>query len=140
MSKSKTIDDAVDQLQSDEVHLPATIERNERRVRRGFWKKIVRVAAFLPFLEDLLAAYYCARDRETPTRVRAVLLAALAYFVLPVDAIPDFIAAFGFTDDAAVLMTAIGLVSAHLKPAHREKARDVLDGLAKGSPPPSNDI
>ena len=43
--------------------------------------------------EDLLAAYYCAFDRETPLQVRAVLLGALAYFVLPFDGMPGRAAA-----------------------------------------------
>ena len=63
--------------------------RDEATVRRGFWSKLRRVAAGLPFAENLLAAYYCAFDRETPLQVKAALLAALAYFVLPVDMMPD---------------------------------------------------
>ncbi len=56
---------------------------------RRFWTKLRRVVAQIPFAEDLLAGYYCAVDRATPTRVRAVLLGAVAYFVLPADAVPD---------------------------------------------------
>jgi uncharacterized membrane protein YkvA (DUF1232 family) len=58
-------------------------EQNEERVRREFWAKAKRVAAGLPFAEDLLAAYYCAFDQRTPLRVKAALVGALAYFVLP---------------------------------------------------------
>jgi uncharacterized membrane protein YkvA (DUF1232 family) len=116
----------VQRLESEEIHLPAVVERNETRVERGFWNKLARVAASIPFAEDLVAAYYCARDPQTPTRVRAVLLAALAYFVVPTDAIPDFIAVFGFTDDMTVLATAIAMVAKHLKPRHREAAVEAL--------------
>ena len=62
--------------------------RNEERVRRDFWRKAARVAARLPFAEDLLAAYYCAFDQATPFQVRAALVGALAYFVLPFDFLP----------------------------------------------------
>ncbi len=62
--------------------------RNEERVRRDFWRKAARVAAKLPFAEDLLAAYYCAFDQTTPFQVRAALVGALAYFVLPFDFVP----------------------------------------------------
>jgi len=109
------------------IQLPAVIARNRSTVERGFWKKLLAVAGRIPFAEDLAAAYFCAADPLTPTRVRGVLLAALAYFVIPVDIIPDFIAGFGFTDDAAVLATAIGLVSRHIKPRHRQRARAALD-------------
>src|SRR5690606_9380974 len=76
--------------------LPATIARNEEKVRAGFWKKMVRVASKVHFAEDAAAAWFCARDPRTPTRVRATLLAALAYFVTPADLIPDFVVVFGF--------------------------------------------
>jgi uncharacterized membrane protein YkvA (DUF1232 family) len=109
------------------VQLPAVIARNQRTVERSFWKKLLKVAGRIPFAEDLAAAYFCAVDPLTPGRVRGVLFAALAYFVIPTDVIPDFIAGFGFTDDAAVLATAIGLVSGHIKPCHRERARAALN-------------
>ena len=107
--------------------LPAVIARNERIVERGFWKKFLKLARRIPFAEDLAAAYFCAVDPATPTKVKAILLAALAYFVMPFDAIPDFIAGFGFTDDAAVLAAAIGLVAKHIGEQHRVKARALLE-------------
>ena len=118
------------------VQLPAVIARNTRTVERGFWKKLLKVAGKIPFAEDLAAAYFCAADPATPGRVKGILIAALAYFVLPVDIIPDFIAGFGFTDDAAVLATAIALVSSHIKPRHHKRARMAL-GL--GEPPADTD-
>lgn len=101
-------------------------QRNEERVRRGFWPKMQRVAARLPFAEDLLSAYYCAFDSHTPLRVRAALLAALAYFVLPTDFMPDVLPLLGFTDDALVLVTALRMVSGQITDQHREAARQAL--------------
>lgn len=108
------------------VHLPAVIERNERIVREGFWRKLRRLAGRVPFAEDLVAAYYCALDPATPFGARAVMLGAVAYFVLPVDAIPDVIAVFGYTDDAAVIAAAVTTAGAHILPGHREAARRAL--------------
>ena len=99
-------------------------------IARGFWRKLRRVAAYIPFAEDAITAYYCALDRQSPTRVRAALLAALAYFVLPTDVIPDFLPGIGYTDDAAVLAAAIQLVASHILPEHRAAARRALDELA----------
>ena len=99
---------------------------DESSLRRNFWRKLQRVVAEIPFAEDLLAAYYCGFDRNTPLAVKATLLGAIAYFVLPTDAIPDYIPVIGYTDDAAVLAVAIKMVSDHLTPAHRQAAREKL--------------
>lgn len=107
-------------------NVPVVLTRNERRVETGFWTKLKRFARKIPFAEDLVAAYYCATDTATPVKVRGVLMAALAYFVLPIDFIPDFILGFGFSDDATVLATAIALVSSHIKPEHRQRAQHAL--------------
>ena len=101
--------------------------RDEDIVRRGFWKKARKFAARLPFAEDLLAAYYCAFDRDTPVQVKAALVGALAYFVLPFDAIPDVMPMLGFADDAAVLATALRLVASHMRPEHRAAAKRAIE-------------
>ncbi|MEL7029106.1 MAG: YkvA family protein, partial [Pseudomonadota bacterium] len=80
-------------LTGEEVESKAVLQRNSETVERGFWPKLRRLAGRIPFADDLATAYYCAVDPATPTRVRGVLLAALAYFVMPADLIPDFIAA-----------------------------------------------
>lgn len=107
-----------------------------RAVERGFWRKIRRTAGKVPFIDEAVSAYYCAVDAKTPMRVRGVLLAALAYFVMPADVIPDFIAGLGFTDDASVFLAAITAVGGHVKDRHRDKAREFLE---KPAPPPDDD-
>jgi uncharacterized membrane protein YkvA (DUF1232 family) len=102
------------------------LARDPESLRRRFWRKLKRVAAQLPFAEDLLAAYYCAFDGQTPRHVQAGLLGAIAYFVLPFDFMPDMLPVLGFTDDAAVLATAIRMVVTHITPEHREAARAAL--------------
>ena len=97
--------------------------RDEEIVRRGFWTKARKFAAQLPFAEDLLAAYYCAFDRDTPLQVKAALIGALAYFVLPFDAVPDFLLGLGYTDDAAVLLAAFTTAKTYITEDHRAKAR-----------------
>ena len=108
------------------------VTSNEQKVRTGFWPKLAKVFASIPFAEDAVAAYYCAFDRATPLKVKGVLLGALAYFVLPFDAIPDFLVGIGFTDDMAVLLTAISMIRSHLKPEHYDKARETLERLKRG--------
>ena len=105
------------------------LAKDRESVRNRFWIKLKQVAAKLPFTEDLLAAYYCAFDRQTPRHVQAALLGAIAYFILPFDFIPDMLPVLGFTDDAAVLATAIRTVAAHITPDHRDAARAALKRL-----------
>ncbi len=99
---------------------------DEKFVRERFWDKLRKTLGRIPFIEDAVAAYYCAMDSKTPLYVRAVLMGALAYFIVPSDVIPDFIAGLGFTDDAAVMAAAIGAVSSALKTEHFDKARAFL--------------
>src|SRR3954451_11135714 len=102
------------------------LAQDREGVRRRFWSKLKRVAAHLPFAEDLLAAYYCAFDKETPRHVQAALLGAIAYFILPFDFVPDMLPVLGFSDDAAVLATALRMVVSHITPEHRDAARAAL--------------
>ncbi len=104
-----------------------TFTRRESKVREEFWAKLKRVAGRVPFVEDLVAAYYCAMDPATPIRVRGMLLAALAYFILPTDLIPDLVLGLGFADDMALLTAVVGLVGAHITPIHRAAAARALD-------------
>lgn len=119
--------DRMQEMSSTSAHWDeAKARRDETRVKRGFWPKIRRIAARMPFAEDLLTAYYCAFDRTTPRHVQVALIGALAYFVLPFDIAPDLLPIIGFTDDAAVLATALKLVASNIRPEHREAAKAAL--------------
>jgi uncharacterized membrane protein YkvA (DUF1232 family) len=102
------------------------LAQDRESVRRRFWIKFKKVVSKLPFAEELLAAYYCAFDKQTPRHVQASLLGAIAYFILPFDFVPDMLPVLGFTDDAAILATAIRIVASHITPEHREAARAAL--------------
>ncbi len=133
---SKQGDASVEVFGNSEYLLPAVVERNEWRVRERFWRKLARNLAHLPFADQAVAAYYCALDPATPFRAKAILLAALAYFIMPLDLVPDFIAGLGFTDDLTVIVTAIGLVRQHIIPAHVARARETIRRLKAGGPAP----
>lgn len=103
-----------------------TPDAGEDEVREKFWRTAKKAARHVPFMDEVVAAYYCALDRDTPFRAKAILLAALGYFILPADTIPDIVLGFGFTDDIAVLTAAITAVRAHMTPAHRLAAKQAL--------------
>ncbi|HYD29908.1 MAG TPA: YkvA family protein [Azospirillaceae bacterium] len=110
---------------------PERTARDERFVRRHLWSKLRRTLGRVPFTADALAAWYCLMDDRTPARARAILVGALAYFILPADMLPDVVLGLGFTDDATVLLAAIQTIRLHLLPEHYEKARAFLKEQGK---------
>jgi len=101
-------------------------DEQKATIREKLLATAKKAARQVPFMEDVVAGYYCALDPATPTKVRATLLAALAYFVLPIDTIPDFILGIGFGDDATVLMAAIAMIRSHMRDDHFDAAREAL--------------
>ncbi len=109
------------------------LKGDRARVDRDFWQKLKAVARKVPFIDDATAIYYCALDPATPLQVKAILYGALAYFVVPFDLVADVLPLFGFADDATVIYAAIRTVLPHIKPAHRQSAKEALDRLLQSS-------
>ena len=105
-----------------------TIHRSEYS-DESFWEKVKTQAlkAGKEVIEKALTLYYCLQDTDTPGWAKTVIVGALAYFILPADAIPDYIAIVGFTDDLGVLAAAVATVAAHVKDDHATKARQVVE-------------
>ena len=127
-AKAKPIhpDEALD---PNKALVPSVQRVNERRVSRGFWPKITRTAARIPFADQALSVWYAARDPQTPAAAKGIMFAALAYFVLPTDAIPDIFAVVGFTDDAAVFAALLATLGANIKRRHKDQAEAALERL-----------
>lgn len=108
----------------------------------AFWRKLNGFAyqAGRELVEKALWLYYAAARPETPTWARSVIIGALAYFVIPTDAIPDFIPGAGYADDLSVLATAVGTVLLFINDDVKRKSDAVLSRwfskpeLSKGSP------
>lgn len=102
------------------------LERDQAKIEAGFWDKVKKVAKQIPFLDDLLAAYYAMRDPNTPLQARAALVFGLLYFLWIFDIIPDFLGLIGYADDGTVLTTIIVQVGAAITEDHRTQARAAL--------------
>ena len=109
------------------------VTADEFTVKERFFPKLARVLARVPLAEELVAAYYAAFDRATPLKAKGILIGALAYFVLPIDTIPDFALGLGFTDDMAVLLAAFNVVRTHVTEDHRSRARETVARLRAGA-------
>lgn len=103
------------------------LSKDERIVERGFWRKLRRTAGHIPFSSEAVAAYCCATDAKTPSHVKAIILAALAYFVVPTDLVPDIILGLGYTDDITVFWAAWRMISGHITDEHHARARKMLE-------------
>ncbi len=81
---------------------------------QGFWDKIKKYAASLgrEGLKNVLLMYCALKSNssETPAWAKTVIIGALGYFILPLDAIPDILPVVGFTDDIAVIAAAVAAV------------------------------
>lgn len=118
-----------DAIDPSKALIPSVQRVNEVRVKVGFWPKVGRVAARIPFADRMISVYYAARDPETPLAAKGIMMGALAYFVLPTDAIPDVLAGIGFTDDAAVITAVIATLGANIRKRHVELAEKALARL-----------
>ena len=110
-----------------EVYVGDDAGRNESAVREGFFAKAKRYLKYLPMATEAVAMYFCMLDARTPLWVKGTVAAALAYFILPADAIPDFLPAIGLGDDAGVLTAALTAVASHVTDDHRDQAREWME-------------
>lgn len=124
---------ALEPLPASAALVPYAVRVNASLVRRGLWPKLRRGAARIPFAEDAVALWFCALDRETPASTKAMLLAALAWFVLPKPLRPKRLPIPGLmlADEAAVIAAALALAKRAIQPRHRDQARDILARMAR---------
>ena len=100
----------------------------------GFWEHLKKWAVKLggDLLLNALILYHVLRAPETPMQAKMIIVGALAYLVLPFDAIPDFLPVAGLVDDAAALATAMVQVGTHITPEIRKRAENDRDRLFDG--------
>lgn len=120
MSKDITLPDAKD--------LSLVEGSQEDKLWRRLVKKLKRAAvkAGKDCLDMVLAMFFALIDDQTPAWAKTVIISALGYFIMPIDAIPDFLPG-GFTDDISTLATALTTVHAHVNDDHKIKAIALRD-------------
>lgn len=94
-----------------------------------FWTKLQRVfkRAGYELVEKALWLHYAARHPNTPGWARATAYGALAYFILPFDAIPDWLFGMGLTDDLGALTVAVATISQYIDDGVKIRSREKLD-------------
>lgn len=95
----------------------------------SFQQKITRYAkvAGREVVEKALWLFYAAQSPNTPRWAKTAIYGALGYFIFPLDAIPDFAAVVGYTDDLGVLAAALATVSMYVTDDIKARARDKVE-------------
>lgn len=112
--------------QAEPPNAVAGNEASKKDAERKLMDKVVSLMGKLNFLQDAMSMFFCARDAETPGIVKVALFGALAYFLLPLDIIPDAVPIMGFTDDAAIISSALFTFGKYITDEHRARARRFL--------------
>ncbi|NGZ74912.1 DUF1232 domain-containing protein [Saccharibacillus sp. VR-M41] len=91
----------------------------------SFWDKIKKFGkkAGVKVVYAALLLFYTLKDADVPPWAKSVIIGALAYFIAPIDLIPDFIPVAGYTDDFGTLLAAVAVVAKHIDDGTRAKAR-----------------
>jgi uncharacterized membrane protein YkvA (DUF1232 family) len=113
--------------------LPVPVPRgyDRERIEANFWPKFKRAVLSVPGLADVLALYYYMNSDRAPMQHKVSILATLAYFIMPLDAIPDFLGAMGYTDDVAVALGLIKFIGSDIMRPYRIYARRWLKSEVK---------
>ncbi len=90
----------------------------------GFWNKVKKLGKKV--LKPALQLYYVMKESSTPLDTKGLIIGALGYLILPVDLIPDFIPAAGYTDDLAALLAVVKMCKEHITPEIERKVRKDL--------------
>ena len=95
------------------------------------YARLARLVIKLPTYSRVV--WGIVRDPRTPIGLKGMLLAALAYVVMPVDLIPDAIPLIGQADDLTVLLLVLDLfianAPAEVRAEHFSMARNVTADL-----------
>ncbi len=95
----------------------------------SLWKKITKFAQKigLKTVYSALLLYYAYRRKDTPAWAKRVITGVLAYFISPIDMIPDLTPFIGFTDDLGVLSFGLATIAVYINKEVRTNARAQLE-------------
>lgn len=114
---------------SELPELPTEQAKPDAYSEDSFWKKLSRYALIAgeELVFKVLCMYYALVDPDTPKSAKLIIMGALGYFILPLDAIPDFLPGVGYADDLSAIGAAMATVMMHIKEEHKQKADEQLD-------------
>lgn len=105
-----------DNLDFDEINSKKTFEEATEIVEEKLWVKLEKVGKKISFAKDLVALYKYLLDGSVSWHRKTIVAAALLYFVVPIDTIPDLAPLFGYMDDLGVIMATLKFLGSELIP------------------------
>jgi uncharacterized membrane protein YkvA (DUF1232 family) len=95
---------------------------------KNFWAKIKKFAkvAGKEVIEKALFLYYAAKQPNTPLWAKTTIYGALAYFISPIDMLPDLTPILGYTDDLSILAAALVTVASYITDEVKLEAKNKM--------------
>ena len=117
----------------DKFSIDTAPQYNRHYDEDSFWKKLKHLASNVgsKVLYPALQLYYLLQAKDVPVKAKTLIVGALGYLILPVDMVPDFIPALGFTDDLSALMVALRTLNKYLTPQINQKAKEQTNNILK---------
>ena len=91
-------------------------EDKEKYIDDNLWEKLERVGKKISFAKDILALVNYMRDPNVSWHRKSIIIGALIYFIVPIDAIPDIAPLIGYLDDLGVIAAVLKYLGNELIP------------------------
>jgi uncharacterized membrane protein YkvA (DUF1232 family) len=118
----KELDNFFEEWDINEAKDERAFREQAGKVGEQFEEKLERVGQKLRFAQDLIALFRYFMDAGIPWQRKTVVVAALLYFISPLDAIPDLAPLIGYLDDFGVIIAVTKFMSAELAPYYQSPA------------------
>lgn len=92
-------------------------------VNENLWEKLEHSGKRISFAKDILALYNYMKDPLVRWYRKAIVVAALIYFIVPIDTIPDITPFFGYLDDIGVITALLKYLGSELMQYYPESYR-----------------
>lgn len=89
-------------------------------VDENLWVKVERIGKKISFAKDVMALYRYMKDKYVSWHRKAIVAAALIYFISPIDAIPDITPLIGYLDDLGVITALLKYLGSELIPYYEK--------------------
>jgi len=91
------------------------VEEDMEYVDENLWSKLEKGGKRISFARDIVALYNFMKDPIVRWHRKVIVIAALIYFIVPLDTIPDLTPFFGYLDDLGVITALLKYLGSELK-------------------------